>query len=227
MKVSKIYNTTIQTMVCNYSLKYMHKGLFSMKKKVLQGIETKKRLIECARKLFKEKGFNNTTVDDIIKEANSSKGGFYTHFKSKEELLFNMVFLVDENYNAFLEMNIKSKNVIDKIVLYIEYVFNTITNEIGLEFISTIYASQIKDLKTKRFLIATERTYYQVFEKLIEEGKLKNEIKPEINTKQAVGFFTTIFRGVIYDWCLHKGEFNLAEYGGEIMDIMIEQIKLN
>lgn len=197
-----------------------------MNKRELQGIETKKRLIECARRLFMEKGFNMTTVDDIIKEANSSKGGFYTHFNTKEELLFNMVPLVDELYNSFLEMNIKSANVIDKIAIFIQYVFNTITDEIGLEFISTIYASQIKDLKTERFLIASERTYYIVLEKLIEDGKAKNEIKPEVITKDTIDILTTCFRGAIYDWCLQKGEFNLAEYGGKIMDIMLNHIKL-
>lgn len=197
-----------------------------MKKRVLKGMETKKRLIECARKLFKEKGFNNTTVDDIIKEANSSKGGFYTHFKTKEELLFDMLPILDEAYNAFLKIESKYENTLDKITLYIEYVFNIITNEIGLEFISTIYASQIKDLKTERFLIASERTYYQILEKLIEEGKSKNEIKQEIDTKHTVDLFTTCFRGTIYDWCLHKGEYDLAKYGGEIMDIMLNYIKL-
>lgn len=197
-----------------------------MKKIVLQGIETKKRLIECARKLFKENGYNKTTVDDIIKEANSSKGGFYAHFKSKEELLFSMVSLVDDAYNDFWEMDVKYENVIDKINGYIKYVFNIMTDKIGLEFVSIIYASQIKDTKEEHFLIAEERVYYHVLEKLIEKGKATNEIKPDVDTKHTVDIFTTCFRGAIYDWCLHKGEFNLAEYGGEIMNIMLNQIKI-
>ena len=197
-----------------------------MNKRVLQGMETKQKLINCARNLFREKGFNNTTVDDIIREADSSKGGFYTHFKSKEELLFNMVPLIDAAYEEFLEMNTRADHTLDKIILYIEYVFNIISDEIGLEFISNIYVSQLKNLKTESFLIATERKYYQVLEKLIEEGKARNEIKKEVNVKQTVNFITTCFRGVIYDWCLHKGEFNLTEYGKEMMDIMVSRIKV-
>lgn len=197
-----------------------------MNKRVLQGMETKQKLINCARNLFREKGFNNTTVDDIIREADSSKGGFYTHFKSKEELLFNMVPLIDAAYEEFLEMDTRADHTLDKIILYIEYVFNIISDEIGLEFISNIYVSQLKNLKTESFLIATERKYYQVLEKLIEEGKARNEIKKEVNVKQTVNFITTCFRGVIYDWCLHKGEFNLTEYGKEMMDIMVSRIKV-
>lgn len=196
-----------------------------MKERELRGIETKNRIIKCAHKLFKEKGFNNTTVDDIIKEANSSKGGFYNHFKTKDELLFNMVPLVDEAYIEFMERDIKYKTSLDKIISYIQYVFNIIAEEIGLEFISTIYASQIKDLKADKFLITPERSYYQVFEKLIEEGKLKNEIKGEVDTKHTIDLFTTCFRGAIYDWCLQKGEFNLSEYGGEILNIMLDHIR--
>lgn len=47
----------------------------------------KDRIIEEALKLFLEKGFNETSVDEITKGASISKGSFYTYFKSKDELL--------------------------------------------------------------------------------------------------------------------------------------------
>jgi AcrR family transcriptional regulator len=37
-------------------------------------------------KLFSLKGFNNTSINDILKATRISKGGFYNHFKSKEAL---------------------------------------------------------------------------------------------------------------------------------------------
>lgn len=198
-----------------------------MKKRVLQGIETKKRLIECARRLFRERGYNEVTVDDIIADANSSKGSFYTHFKTKEELLFNMVPLVDDIYSAFLESGLSSGTSTDKISSFIRHVFNVMEEEIGLEFISAIYASQIKDSATFRFLISSDRTYYQIFEKLIEEGMKKNEIKPDLDIKHTVSIFTSCIRGAIYDWCLYKGEFELSSYGGEIINMMLSQISVN
>lgn len=196
-----------------------------MTKKELQGMKTKKRIIDCACKLFRERGFHDVTVDDIIREANSSKGSFYTHFKSKEELLFNMAPIVDEVYLDFMNNGAAYTNTIDKILAFIQYVFKIMDEKIGLEFISAIYASQIKDLKTERFLIASERAYYRVFEKLIEEGKEKKEIRQGTDAKHIIKVFTSVIRGVIFDWCLHKGEFNLADYGGEIMNIMLNQIK--
>lgn len=197
-----------------------------MNKRTLQGMETKKRLIECARKLFKEKGYNSVTVDDIVKEANSSKGGFYTHFKTKEELLINMLPLVDDAYVAFLNTNIKIENSIEKISLFIQYALKFIEEEIGLVFISAIYSSHIKDLTQDRFLIASDRAYNKLLKKFIEEGQEKKEIKRELPPEHAAAILTSCIRGVVYDWCLYKGEFDLVDYGNEVINMMLNQLKL-
>jgi AcrR family transcriptional regulator len=44
-------------------------------------------LLDCAQGLFFERGYEGTTVNDIIAKAGVSKGGFYHHFASKEEML--------------------------------------------------------------------------------------------------------------------------------------------
>jgi len=49
--------------------------------------ERKKELVDAAERLFLEKGYDNTTVDDIIDAINVSKGMFYHYFKSKSEIL--------------------------------------------------------------------------------------------------------------------------------------------
>ena len=51
----------------------------------------KSELVDCAEALFLTKGYENTTVADIIARAGVSKGGFYHHFGSKEELLDALV----------------------------------------------------------------------------------------------------------------------------------------
>lgn len=43
-------------------------------------------IIDAAMKCFAEKGFNKTTMDDIVKTAGISKGGIYLYFKSKDEV---------------------------------------------------------------------------------------------------------------------------------------------
>jgi AcrR family transcriptional regulator len=44
-------------------------------------------LIEVAQRLFLERGYERTTVNDVIDAAGVSKGAFYHHFKAKEDLL--------------------------------------------------------------------------------------------------------------------------------------------
>ncbi|WP_214481133.1 TetR/AcrR family transcriptional regulator [Bacillus sp. SM2101] len=50
-------------------------------------MELKDKIIQAAFDLFAEKGFEKATVSEIINLAGSSKGGFYHHFKSKDEIL--------------------------------------------------------------------------------------------------------------------------------------------
>lgn len=47
----------------------------------------KSELLDCAQTLFFERGYERTTISDIIDKAGVSKGGFYHHFSSKEEML--------------------------------------------------------------------------------------------------------------------------------------------
>lgn len=49
--------------------------------------ERKREFLDTARKLFFSKGYEQTSVDEIIKEVGLSKGSFYYYFKSKEDLL--------------------------------------------------------------------------------------------------------------------------------------------
>jgi TetR/AcrR family transcriptional repressor of nem operon len=48
----------------------------------------KDRIVHEALRQFSTKGFMSTTINDILEAVGTSKGGFYNHFKSKEELFF-------------------------------------------------------------------------------------------------------------------------------------------
>lgn len=44
-------------------------------------------LIDCAQRLFLSRGYERTTVNDVIAATGLSKGAFYHHFRAKEDLL--------------------------------------------------------------------------------------------------------------------------------------------
>lgn len=50
------------------------------------GTKTRERLLDAAQRLTLGQGFSATTVDQVIAEAGSSKGAFFHHFSSKNEL---------------------------------------------------------------------------------------------------------------------------------------------
>jgi AcrR family transcriptional regulator len=59
--------------------------------------DKKRELLTAAERLFMEKGYQQTTLDDILAASGISKGGFYHYFKSKDEVLSESIScLIDE-----------------------------------------------------------------------------------------------------------------------------------
>jgi TetR/AcrR family transcriptional repressor of nem operon len=48
--------------------------------------ETRARIVECARRLFNRHGYDNVTIDMVMEAASLTRGGFYNHFRNKQEL---------------------------------------------------------------------------------------------------------------------------------------------
>jgi AcrR family transcriptional regulator len=57
--------------------------------------------LDTARQLFFEKGYEKTSVNDIIEKVGVAKGTFYHYFKSKEDLL-------DQLVNQFIEKSLST-----------------------------------------------------------------------------------------------------------------------
>ena len=70
---------------------------------VLRRDRTRRRLMEAARRLFTRLGYERTTVDEVAREAGYSKGAYYFHFASKEDVLFALVNEWVEHRSRLLE----------------------------------------------------------------------------------------------------------------------------
>jgi TetR/AcrR family transcriptional repressor of nem operon len=51
-----------------------------------QAAENRERIVQVAAKLFRERGFDGIGVADLMKSAGLTHGGFYGHFRSKDDL---------------------------------------------------------------------------------------------------------------------------------------------
>ena len=52
---------------------------------------SRKKLLDASLHVIRSKGYEATTVDDICAAAGLSKGSFFHHFKSKDDLIRGMV----------------------------------------------------------------------------------------------------------------------------------------
>lgn len=48
--------------------------------------DTREKILESARRLFNEKGFSEVSIDEVMENAGLTRGGFYRHFREKDEL---------------------------------------------------------------------------------------------------------------------------------------------
>ncbi len=65
----------------------------------------KEEIIKKSLELFAEKGYENTSVSDILKEVEISKGGLYHYFASKEEILDNISEQFADTITGYVEAN--------------------------------------------------------------------------------------------------------------------------
>ena len=69
---------------------------------VKEADERREEIVNEAVRLFAEKGFRNTSVNDILAAVNIAKGTFYYYFKSKEELLDEAIEMYTRDLTAKL-----------------------------------------------------------------------------------------------------------------------------
>jgi len=70
--------------------------------KTSRGEKTRRRIVGHATLLMYEKGYAKTTIDDVIAAAGVTKGSFYFHFASKEELGYAVIENASEHILASL-----------------------------------------------------------------------------------------------------------------------------
>jgi TetR/AcrR family fatty acid metabolism transcriptional regulator len=91
---------------------------------------TRERILEAAEKLFAEKGFHETAMDEIVRASKVSKGGVYFHFPSKEELFFALLDKLADALQREVQREItRWRGAVAKIQGALEVVLRTLTSQ--------------------------------------------------------------------------------------------------
>ena len=187
--------------------------------------KTKKKIVAAAWRLFYKNGYDDTTVDAIIKEAGTSKGTFYHYFNGKDSLLSSLSYLFDDKYEELLKEMDPDMNSFDKLI-YLNYQSHLfIEKKIDVALLASLYSTQLI-AKGDRNLLDQNRTYYKLISKIIEEGHVRNQISREKSIQEITKYYSLCERALISDWCLNRGSYSLAGYSKEYMPILMEHFRV-
>lgn len=187
--------------------------------------KTKRKIFETSMKLFAEKGYDATSVEDITAAVGVAKGTLYYHFSSKEEI-FN--FLVEEGVkllqNSVDIKTAKYSNYIDKlksiILIEVKIIFR-------YENLITILLSQFWGRETiNETCKKNVNEYIEKIEKIITEGIKRNEIKNGDPKAIAAEIYGLICSSLVYK--MRKTEkITIAGLYKEFENTIIEGLKVS
>lgn len=172
------------------------------------------KLLNTAFKLFTEKGVKDTSIQEIVDNADVGKGTFYLYFKDKYEI--RDILIAKKSHKLFNDaLQALRKNYIsslpDQVVFIINYVIDELKkNKILLKFISKNLSWGIYSKTVNKIYENSENEddgIYQLFLKGIEENniKLKN---PDVTLFMIIELVSsTCFNSILNDEPLPIDEF--------------------
>lgn len=182
-------------------------------------LDSNARILDAAAIIFPQKGYVNTTIQDIAQKANVSTTTIYQHFKSKNDLFLALI-----NRFSFIEVYEDIASVINEDKILEEKDLRSTLIEIAEAFLSTHHANaevmrlfytetkhnhEIGELYCKQLMLPTINRTEAIFIDQIKKGNFRN-----IDAKYAVHAFFGIFLTF----------FMLEDilFGSKVLDLEIE-----
>ena len=159
--------------------------------------KTKRKIFETSMKLFAEKGYDATSIEEITATVGVAKGTLYYHFSSKEEIFG---FLIEEGVkllkNSIEIKTEKLENSIDKIkaIVLIQLKVLVKYEDFMTIVLREIWGSDSRSLLCQKHVFE----YIQEIEKIVIEGINKKEIIEGDANVMASGIFGFTCSSLIY-----------------------------
>lgn len=183
----------------------------------IQAQQTKDKVYQVAIHLFETKGFENITVDEICKVANVSTGTFYNVFKTKYEILDRIFELADIYFTEHVQEKLIGLSYQESILLFFDY-YADYSLERGLTFTKQLFG-------VKNNLFAKDnRPMLIVLRNVIQTALDKKQLKSDLSSDDLVQYLFVCVRGIVYDWCLRDGKFDLKSRIHEYVNRLIQTL---
>lgn len=184
-------------------------------------ISTKSRIVKAAWNLFYKKGYEQTTVEDIINASRTSKGTFYHYFKGKESLLNSLSYLFDEKYEELSASIDPDMSACDKLLYLNHELFYMIETSVDISLLAFLYSSQLVT-KDKKSLADSKRFYFKWITEILEDGLKSGEFKNTSTAKELMKIYAMYERAILYDWALYRGKYSLCEYSDRLLPHVLD-----
>jgi AcrR family transcriptional regulator len=190
--------------------------------------ETHQTIMNTAQQLFATKGYNGTSMNDIVTESGVSKGAIYNHFESKERLFMTLLEIQTEvGLEQITALFSDDDNTIDKLRKIFQATFGSsvaCTRNVCMmqtEFMVT--ASRIEvlgpDLQRRYHMI------HQFVVDIIEEGKKLGEIKQDIDSESLVTLVFATLDGLGFQYATLGINFDVDRLEKLLMEMVFRDIE--
>lgn len=187
--------------------------------------KTKRKIFETSMKLFAEKGYDATSIEEITATVGVAKGTLYYHFSSKEEI-FN--FLIEEGVkllqNSIDIKTSKLDNYIDKLkaIILIEIKIVAKYEDFITIMLSQFYGTEARNQKCQKLIYE----YINKIEKIVEDGMEKGQIKKG-NSKVIASEIYALIASTLVHKMKNKEDVEAIKIYKEFENTIIEGIKVN
>ena len=188
------------------------------------GRNTKGRIISAAWKLFYEQGYENTTVEDIVFESETSKGSFYHYFEGKDALLGTLAYVFDEKYEELMAVMDPELGAMEKLIYLSHELFAMIDGGISMDLLARLLSTQLL-ARGEKHLLDRNRTYFKLLRQIITEGQKTGQLRGDFTVNEIVKAYALWERALMYDWCLAGGEYSLVAYTDSVTPMFLESYR--
>lgn len=182
---------------------------------------TKGRIISAAWKLFYEQGYEDTTVEDIVFESETSKGSFYHYFDGKDALLGTLANVFDEKYEELMGVMDPSLNAMEKLIYLNHELFAMIDGGVSMDLLARLLSTQLL-ARGEKHLLDRNRTYFKLLRQIISEGQKAGQLRTDKTANEILKVYALWERALLYDWCLSNGEYSLVAYTDSVTPMFLE-----
>lgn len=187
-----------------------------------KAVLTKERIKRTAEKMFIEKGYVATTLRDITAKAGVTTGAFYKHYGSKEEILIS---IFNDGFTKQWEKFYELKEDITPITYakIIGEINNGLADAFGTELLKVYCTAQLEMGNSGSLWKILDSEKYSRYEQVLLEN-LVSRYSTKYSWDQVDDIIAKIDRGVILDWIIKQGSYNLGRETNEMLLMIFEVI---